>query len=159
RTGGRPVARALVWQDRRTADFCLQHKDEEPEIHERTGLVLDPYFSATKVRWLLDQDAALRTRAEAGELAFCTHDRFLIWRLTGGRVHATDVTNASRTLLLNLRTAAWDDELCRYFSVPRALLPEVRPSAGDFGSTAGLDFLPDGLPISGVAGDQQAALF
>jgi glycerol kinase len=159
RAGGRPVARALVWQDRRTADFCRHHQADEPWLTSRTGLVLDPYFSATKLRWLLEQDPSLRNRAEAGHLAWGTIDSFLIARLTGGRVHATDVTNASRTLLLNLHTAAWDDELCRYFSVPRALLPEVRPSAADYGTTAGLGFLPDGLPITGVAGDQQAALF
>jgi glycerol kinase len=159
RAGGRPVARAIVWQDRRTGDFCRQHQADEPWLYERTGLVLDPYFSATKLRWLLEQEPALRPRAEAGELACGTVDSWLIWRLTGGRVHATDVTNASRTLLLDLRKVAWDEELCRYFGVPRALLPEVRPSAGDFGTTAGLDFLPDGLPLTGVAGDQQAALF
>jgi glycerol kinase len=156
---GRPVGRAIVWQDRRTADFCRQHKGDEPWIYERTGLVLDPYFSATKVRWLLDQDPRHRAEAEAGELACGTVDSFLIWRLTNGRVHATDVTNASRTLLLNLRSTAWDEELCRYFGVPAALLPVVRPSASSFGTTSGLDFLPDGLPIGGVAGDQQAALF
>src|SRR5262249_2280448 len=128
-------------------------------IRGRTGLVLDPYFSATKVRWLLEQDAALRVRAEAGRLACGTVDSFLVWRLTGGRAHVTDRTNASRTLLFGLRTAAWDDELCRYFGVPAALLPEVRPSAADFGRTAGLGVLPDGLPVCGVAGDQQAALF
>jgi glycerol kinase len=159
RGGGRPVAHALVWQDRRTADFCRQHKADEPWLHERTGLVLDPYFSATKLRWLLDQEANLRPRAEAGELACGTIDTFLIWRLTGGRSHVTDVTNASRTLLLDLRTTAWDQELCRYFGVPPALLPAVKPSAADFGTTASLGFLPDGLPIAGVAGDQQAALF
>jgi glycerol kinase len=159
RAGGRPVGRALVWQDRRTTDFCRQHQADQSWIHERTGLVLDPYFSATKVRWVLDQDPALRRRAESGDLAFGTIDSFLISRLTGGKVHATDVTNASRTLLLNLRTVAWDDELCKYFAVPRALLPEVRPSAADYGQTAGLGFLPDGLPIAGAAGDQQAALF
>ncbi len=159
RAGGKPVARALVWQDRRTTDFCRKHKASEPWIQERTGLVLDPYFSATKVRWLLDQDAGLRRRAQAGVLACGTVDSFLIWRLTGGKVHATDVTNASRTLLLNLHAAAWDDDLCQFFEVPRALLPEVRASAADFGTTAGLGFLPDGVPIAGVAGDQQAALF
>jgi glycerol kinase len=149
----------LVWQDRRTTDFCRQHQADEPWLHERTGLVLDPYFSGTKMRWLLDQDPGLKRRAQAGELACGTIDSFLIWRLTGGKVHATDVTNASRTLLLNLTTAAWDDDLCRYFEVPRALLPDVRPSAADYGQTAGLGFLPDGVPIAGVAGDQQAALF
>jgi glycerol kinase len=159
RKGGRPVARALVWQDRRTTDFCRQRQADEPWLRERTGLVLDPYFSAPKVRWLLENEAGLQRRAEAGELAFGTIDSFLMWRLTGGRTHATDVSNASRTLLLNLQTAAWDDELCRYFGVPRPLLPEVRPSAADFGVTRGLGFLPDGLPILGAAGDQQAALF
>jgi glycerol kinase len=159
RAGGRPVVRAVVWQDRRTADFCRQHKADEPWIHERTGLVLDPYFSATKVRWLLDQDPQLRAQAEAGGLACGTIDSFLIWRLTGGRSHVTDASNASRTLLLDLHTIAWADDLRRYFGVPRALLPDVRPSAGDFGTTSGLGFLPDGLPIMGVAGDQQAALF
>ena len=123
----------------------------------RTGLVLDPYFSATKIHWLLEQDASLRARAESGKLAWGTIDSFLIWRLTGGRVHATDVTNASRTLLFNLQTVAWDEELCRFFGVPTSLLADVRPSAADFGTTCGLGFLPDGLPITGVAGDQQAA--
>jgi glycerol kinase len=159
RSTGKPVARALVWQDRRTADFCRQHQADEPWLTARTGLVLDPYFSATKIRWLLEQEAELRTRAGTGKLAWGTIDSFLIWRLTAGKVHATDVTNASRTLLLNLQTVAWDEELCRYFGVPRSLLAEVRPSAADFGTTAGLGFLPDGLPISGAAGDQQAALF
>jgi len=159
RSTGRAVARALVWQDRRTTDFCRQRRADEPWINARTGLILDPYFSATKVRWLLDQDPALRRRAEAGELACGTVDSFLIWRLTGGRAHVTDVTNASRTLLLNLNTAAWDDELCRYFDVPRRLLPDVHPSAADFGTTVDLGFLPADLRIAGVAGDQQAALF
>jgi glycerol kinase len=159
RADGKPVGRAVVWQDRRTGDFCRERKADEAWIHERTGLVLDPYFSATKVRWLLQQDAGLRARAEAGRVAFGTVDSFLVWRLTGGRVHATDRTNASRTLLLNLRTAQWDAELCRYFEAPAALLPEVRASAADFGRTAGAGVLPDGLPVTGVAGDQQAALF
>ncbi len=159
RKTGQPVGRAIVWQDRRTTDFCRRHQADEPWLYERTGLVLDPYFSATKFRWLLDQDPALRVRAEAGALAAGTIDCFLLWRLTGGRVHATDATNASRTLLLNLHTAAWDEELCRYFAVPRPLLPDVRPSAAAFGQTSGLTFLPDGIPLAGVAGDQQAALF
>jgi glycerol kinase len=159
RATSRPVAPAIVWQDRRTADFCRQNQKEEAWITQRSGLVLDPYFSATKIRWLLEQDAARRAHAEAGRLAAGTVDSWLIWRLTGGRVHATDVTNASRTLLLDLRTTRWDNDLCRFFGVPRFILPEVRPSAADFGTTRGLDFLPDGLPIAGVAGDQQAALF
>lgn len=159
RAGGRPVARAIVWQDRRTANFCRERQADEAWIRERTGLVLDPYFSATKIRWLLSQDAQLRARAASGALACGTIDSFLLWRLNGSRAHVTDATNASRTLLLNLHTGVWDDELCRYFDVPAALLPEVRPSASDFGVTHGLDFLPDGLPILGAAGDQQAALF
>jgi glycerol kinase len=159
RASGTPVARAIVWQDRRTADFCRERAADEPWLRERTGLVLDPYFSATKIRWLLEQEPTVRMWAETGQLACGTIDSWLIWRLTGGKSHVTDVTNASRTLLLDLRRVAWDEELCRYFGIPRALLPEVRPSAADFGRTAGLGFLPDGLPILGVAGDQQAALF
>jgi glycerol kinase len=159
RDSGRPVARAIVWQDRRTGDFCREQIAAEPWIQERTGLVLDPYFSATKIRWLLEHDAVLRKRAESGALACGTIDSFLIWRLTGGAVHATDRSNASRTLLLNLHTCQWDAELCRFFGVPAALLAEVRASADDFGSTKGLQFLPDELPVAGVAGDQQAALF
>jgi len=159
RDTGRPVALAIVWQDRRTSDFCREHQADQPWLQQRTGLVLDPYFSATKLHWLLRQNDGLRSRAEAGQLACGTIDTFLLWRLTGSRVHATDRTNASRTLLLNLTTAAWDEELCRYFEVPPVLLPEVRPSAADYGVTHGLDFLPDGVPIRGVAGDQQAALF
>jgi glycerol kinase len=159
RATGQPIARAIVWQDRRTADFCRDHRSDESWLYEQTGLVLDPYFSATKIRWLLDNVPRARQAAEAGKLAAGTIDSFLIWCLTGGKVHATDVSNASRTLLLNLRTVAWDDALCRYFGVPRLLLPDVRPSAGDYGATSGLSFLPDGLLISGVAGDQQAALF
>jgi glycerol kinase len=159
RATSQPVARALVWQDRRTTDVCRQRHADEPWLFQRTGLVLDPYFSATKIAWLLDQGSDLRSRAASGQLACGTIDSWLIWRLTGGQTHATDFSNASRTLLLNLHTAAWDEELCRYFGVPQALLPEVRPSAADFGKTARLSFLPDGLPIAGVAGDQQAALF
>jgi glycerol kinase len=159
RSSGKPLARALVWQDRRTSDFCRQRKSDESWINERTGLVLDPYFSATKIRWLLDQNPNLRTPAETGKLAAGTIDSWLIWNLTGGKVHATDASNASRTLLLDIHKATWDDELCRYFAVPMALLPQVRSSAADFGVTQGLDFLPDGLPIAGVAGDQQSALF
>jgi glycerol kinase len=161
REGGRPVANAIVWQDRRTAPFCAELKaaGHEPAVRARTGLVLDPYFSATKIRWLLDNITGLRGRAEAGEIAFGTVDSFLIWRLTGGRVHATDVTNASRTLLCDLRTRRFSDELCALFGVPPALLPEIRPSAGRIGETRGVPGLPDGIPIAGVAGDQQAALF
>jgi glycerol kinase len=161
RAGGKPVANAIVWQDRRTAPFCatLKAAGHEAAVRERTGLVLDPYFSATKIRWLLDEVAGLRTRAEAGEIAFGTVDSFLIWRLTGGNVHATDATNASRTLLCDLRTRRFSDELCALFDVPPAVLPEIRPSAGRIGETRGVPGLPDGIPIAGVAGDQQAALF
>jgi glycerol kinase len=159
RATGRPLARAIVWQDRRTTDFCRQRHQDEPWLFERTGLILDPYFSATKIRWLLDQDSDWRAQAEAGKLAVGTIDSWLLWRLTAGKVHATDTSNASRTLLLNVHTAAWDDDLCRFFGVPRALLADVRPSAADFGVTAGVDFLPAGIPIAGIAGDQQAALF
>lgn len=157
RKTGRPVHRAIVWQDRRTSDFCAANKSREPWVQERSGLVLDPYFSGTKLRWLLENVS--EARQQAGQLAFGTIDTFLIWRLTAGTRHMTDVSNASRTLLLNLRTAAWDDELCKFLSVPRSVLPDVLPSSGDFGRTRGLDFLPDGIPITGVAGDQQASLF
>ena len=159
RSSGNPVGRALVWQDRRTTDFCREHKADEPWLSEKTGLVLDPYFSGTKIRWLLTKNPEVMRRAQDGKLACGTIDTFLIWRLTEGKVHATDVSNASRTLLLNLHTAKWDDELCRYFGVPEALLPEVRPSAADYGKTGNIGFLSSGIPIMGVAGDQQAALF
>ena len=159
RKSGEPVAPAIVWQDRRTADFCRQRKADEPWLTEKTGLVLDPYFSATKIRWLLKNDPNLRRRALDGRLCVGTIDSWLLWKLTGGRVHATDASNASRTLLLDIRRVAWDDDLCRFFDIPRSLLPEVRPSAGDFGVTANLGFLPAGIPIRGMAGDQQAALF
>ncbi|HLW66630.1 MAG TPA: glycerol kinase GlpK [Gemmataceae bacterium] len=159
RATGKPLARAIVWQDRRTADFCRERRGDEPWLQQRTGLVLDPYFSATKLRWLLEKYSDWRVRAERGELLAGTIDSFLMFRLTGGKSHVTDASNASRTLLLNLQSISWDDELCRYFTIPRMMLPEVRPSAADFGQTRGLGFLPDGLPIAGVAGDQQAALF
>jgi glycerol kinase len=158
RASGAPIHPALVWQDRRTADLCaeLVRAGYEPKVAARTGLVLDPYFSATKIRWLLDHVAGARQAALAGRLAFGTIDSFLIWRLTGGMTHATDATNASRTLLLDLAGAEWDAELCELFDVPVALLPQVHDSAHDFGTT-----LPElfGGPIRilGVAGDQQAA--
>jgi glycerol kinase len=158
RRDGRAIGPALVWQDRRTAEFCERHRDRRPWLAERTGLVLDPYFSATKIAWLLDQTPKARTRAEAGGLAAGTVDSYLIWHLTGGRRHVTDGTNASRTLLMDLRTLAWAEDLCDFFAVPGGLLPEILPSAGTFGQTLGLDYLPDGLPITGVAGDQQASL-
>lgn len=158
RASSRPAARALVWQDRRTTDFCRQHQADEFWLRQKTGLVLDPYFSATKLRWLLEQKPEWRRRAEAGELACGTIDSWLIWQLTGGKVHATDVSNASRTLLLDIHRVQWDDDLCRFFNVPSALLPKVSPSVADYGVTVDLSFLPAGIPIGGVAGDQQAAL-
>ena len=161
RRTGRPVHRAIVWQDRRTAGACerLKEAGRERWVRERTGLVLDPYFSATKLAWLLDEVKGLRTRAEAGELAFGTIDTFLTWRLTGGAAHVTDPSNASRTLLMNLRTLEWDPELLELFGVPGAVLPRIRTSSEVYGTTRGLAVLPDGIPVSGIAGDQQAALF
>jgi glycerol kinase len=160
RRTGRPIHHAIVWQDRRTAETCNELKalGKEPWVREKTGLVLDAYFSGTKVRWLLDHVKGARARAENGELCFGTIDSALLWRLTGGATHATDVTNASRTLLMDLERRVWDDELCALFGVPRAVLPEIRPSAGEFGRTQGLKGLPDGIPIAGIAGDQQSAL-
>jgi glycerol kinase len=159
RRNSKPLARALVWQDRRTSEFCRQRRSDEGMLAEKTGLVLDPYFSATKIRWLLDQDPSWRRQAEEGTLACGTIDSWLLWNLTGGANHATDFSNASRTLLLDIHKGAWCPELCRFFSVPQALLPRVLPSAAPYGVTAELGFLPAGIPITGIAGDQQAALF
>jgi len=158
---GTPIHRAIVWQDRRTAPACaaLREAGHLELFRSRTGLVLDPYFSGTKVGWLLDNVDGARKRAEAGELAFGTIDTFLLWRLTDGAVHRTDVTNASRTLMYDIRTGAWDDELLGHLSVPSALLPEVCGCSEVYGETRGIDGLPDGIPIAGIAGDQQAALF
>ena len=158
RASGRPVARAIVWQDRRTAARCaeLAAQGYGAGVQAKTGLVLDPYFSATKIEWLLDRVPDARARAERGELAFGTVDAFLLWRLTGGKVHATDATNASRTLLFDLHRQDWDDELLRLFRVPRAVLPAVKDSAGDFG-TASSDHFGAAIPVLGIAGDQQAA--
>ena len=155
-----PLHRAIVWQDRRTTEMCKELKaaGHEADVQARTGLVLDPYFSGTKIAWLLNSDPALRARAEAGELAVGTIDSWLIARLTNGAVHATDPTNASRTLLYHLTDAAWDPALLDLLGVPQALLPEVRASAGDFGTAVG-EHLGIEVPIAGVAGDQQAALF
>lgn len=155
-----PVAPAIVWQDRRTAGRCeaLRDTPAAEKIRRVTGLVVDPYFSATKIEWLLESDPGLARRAAAGELAFGTIDSWLIARLTAGAVHATDPTNASRTLLYSLDEGAWDDGLCSLFGVSRSLLPEIRPSAGDFGVTSA-DAIGLELPITGVAGDQQAALY
>ena len=157
RASGLPVHRALVWQDRRTAQRCAELAPEAAAITRRTGLVVDPYFSATKLEWLLHH-RQLGRRAEQGELLAGTMDSWLVWRLTGGRVHATDPTNASRTLLFDIDRMAWSEELCRLFGVPMAMLPEVRPSSGSFGACDAALF-GRAIPIAGIAGDQQAALF
>ncbi len=159
RSTGQPVHRAIVWQDRRTAEQCraLQRDGAEATIAAKTGLLLDPYFSATKAAWLLDNVPDARARAERGELCFGTVDSFLLFRATRGKVHATDAANASRTLLYNIRTQEWDDVLLDLFHVPRAILPEVRDNAGPFGM-ADAEFLGAPVPIAGIAGDQQAAM-
>jgi glycerol kinase len=160
RATGDPVHRAIVWQDRRTAQVCadLHAAGHEALVSTRTGLLLDPYFSATKIAWILDNVEGARARAEAGELAFGTIDSFLLWRLTGGAVHATDVTNAGRTLLYDIHAQRWDEDLCALFRVPLAILPAVHDNSHLFGMTAeGVLELP--IPIAGMAGDQQAALF
>jgi len=158
RASGEPIHPAIVWQDRRTTERCAELKQQGAEglVRERTGLLLDPYFSGTKIGWLLDHVAGARARAERGELAFGTVDTFLIWRLTGGRRHVTDATNACRTLLFNIHTQQWDDELLALLGVPRALLPEVLDCADDFGETDPA-VLGRAIPIRGVAGDQHAA--
>ncbi len=157
RNTGRPLHNAIVWQCRRTRDMCaaLKEKGLEPLFKERTGLVLDPYFSGTKMRWIMDAVPAARE----DDAAFGTIDSYLVWRLTGGAEHVTDVSNASRTLLMNLATGAWDDELIGHLGVNRGALPRIAGNAEVYGHTRGLDFLPDGIPISGMAGDQQSALF
>jgi glycerol kinase len=156
RATGRPIHNAIVWQDRRTADACaeLRERGDEPAIAARTGLLLDPYFSATKIAWLLDHVDGARAAAQAGRLAFGTVDSFLLWRLTGGKRHATDATNAARTLLMDIHAGGWDSELCELFGVPEAMLAPIYDCAGDFGST---DLFGASMRILGVAGDQQAA--
>ena len=158
---GHPVANAIVWQCRRTTEFCvkLKARPEARMIKQRTGLLIDPYFSASKMRWLLEHTPGLRRRAAAGTVKFGTIDSFLLWRLTGGAAHRTDVSNASRTQLMNLRTMRWDRDLLKLFRVPAACLPEIVASNAEFGRTKGVPGLPDGIPIAGIAGDQQAALF
>ncbi|WP_119418556.1 glycerol kinase GlpK [Desertibaculum subflavum] len=160
RATGAPVGNAIVWQDRRTAALCetLRAEGLAPLVAERTGLVIDPYFSGTKLAWLLDNVPAARDRAARGELAFGTIDSFLLWRLTGGRVHATDATNAARTMLFDIRHQRWDDELLRRLNIPRSVLPEVRDSVGEFGTTSA-ELFGAAIPITGIAGDQQAATF
>jgi glycerol kinase len=155
RATNRPIHNAIVWQDRRTADRCEALRQDESMIAARTGLLLDPYFSATKIAWLLDHVEGARVAAREGRLAFGTVDSFLLWRLTGDKVHASDATNASRTLLLDIHRGSWDAELCRLFDIPEALLPRVRDCAGDFGTT---ELFGGPIRILGIAGDQQAAM-
>lgn len=159
RKTGNPVYNAIVWQDRRTADFCDQLKSDgqSKKILEKTGLIIDAYFSATKVRWILDNVKDARRLAEDGQLAFGTIDSWLIWNLTRGRLHITDVSNASRTMLFNIHNLKWDEELLRIFNIPSAMLPEVRPSSEIYGKTLGQ--FATSIPVAGIAGDQQAALF
>ena len=161
RDSGRPLNNAVVWQCRRTTDFCesLRAAGHEPGIRRKTGLVLDPYFSASKYRWLLNNTTGVGRRVRQGKVAGGTVDSFLLWRLTGGLVHGTDVSNASRTSLLNIRNRRWDDDLLEVFGVDKSILPTVLPSSGILGVTKGVKGLPDGIPITGIAGDQQSALF
>ncbi|RAL23956.1 glycerol kinase [Lujinxingia litoralis] len=158
---GEAIHNAIVWQDRRTRGRIQQLADDghEPMVRERTGLILDPYFSGTKIEWILDHVPGARRRAEQGELRFGTIDSFLLWRLTGGKVHASDVSNASRTLLMNLHTGEWDPELLELFRVPESMLPTIVGNAEVLGEVQGIEGLADGTPICGMAGDQQAALF
>jgi len=159
RKTGKPVCNAIVWQDRRTSDYCDQLKREGHDriIAEKTGLIIDAYFSATKIRWILDNVAGTREMARRGELAFGTIDSWLVWNLTGGRMHVTDVSNASRTMLFNIHSMAWDDDLLRLFDIPGSILPEVRSSSEIYGLTTGT--FGSQIPVAGIAGDQQAALF
>lgn len=159
RETGEPIHKAIVWQDRRTADYCskLDDSGHGPKITKKTGLLLDAYFSGTKIGWLLDNVEGAREKAEAGKLAFGTVDTFLLWRLTGGQVHATDATNASRTMVYNIHDNCWDDELLKILNIPASILPEVKDSSADFGMTEA-DLFGAAIPLRGVAGDQQAAL-
>ncbi len=161
RDTGKPIHKAIVWQDRRTAPMCqeLKRRGLERTIRRKTGLVLDPYFSGTKIAWLLDHVRGARSRARDGRLVFGTIDTYLLWRLTNGRSHATDVSNASRTLLMDLKSRTWSKQLCDSFDVPMTLLPEIRSNDSIFGHTDGTRFLPDNIPIASVVGDQQSALF
>jgi glycerol kinase len=161
RQNGEPLNNAIVWQCRRTTDFCesLRSAGHENTIRRKSGLVLDPYFSASKYRWLLKNTPGISRLVKSGRVAAGTIDSFLIWHLSGGDAHVTDVSNASRTSLMNLKTRAWDEQLLKLFEVPREILPQIVPSSGILGHTRGVKGLPDGIPIAGVAGDQQAALF
>ncbi|NAS12758.1 glycerol kinase GlpK [Poritiphilus flavus] len=160
KNSGEPVYNAIVWQDKRTADYCdeLKKAGKADMIREKTGLVIDAYFSGTKVKWILDNVEGARERAEAGELLMGTIDTWLIWKMTHGELHITDVTNACRTLFFNINTLDWDDDLLTLFDIPKSILPEVRQSSENYGNTSG-DFFAPGVPIAGIAGDQQAALF
>jgi glycerol kinase len=160
RSTGKPVYQAIVWQDRRTAAYCdeLKNAGHTHTIQQKTGLVIDAYFSATKLKWILDNISGARAKAENGELAFGTIDSWLVWKLTGGMVHVTDVSNASRTMLLNIHTCVWDEDLLKLFNIPKSILPEVKPSSRIYGTTGNI--VPDiKIPVAGIAGDQQAALF
>ena len=160
RSTGKPIYHAIVWQDRRTAAYCdeLKKAGHANMIQEKTGLVIDAYFSATKLKWILDNVSGARVKAEKGELAFGTIDSWLVWKLSGGNIHVTDVSNASRTMLLNIHTCQWDDDLLKLFNIPRSVLPEVKASSKIYGTTASA--VPEiKIPIAGIAGDQQAALF
>lgn len=159
RKTSKPVYHAIVWQCRRTSDICHALKKHEPLIHRKTGLVLDPYFSGTKIKWLLDHVPGLKNSSAGGRIAFGTIDSWLIWKLTGGRSHVTDLTNASRTMLLNIKTKKWDPSLLRTFGVPAKVLPKLQSSGSIFGTTQKIADLPAGIPIAGVMGDQQAALY
>ena len=161
RTTGHCPCNAIVWQDRRSTDICKELKERELEtiFRQKTGLTLDPYFSGTKLTWLFRNNQDLKRSAEDGSLAFGTVDSYLVWQLTEGAVHITDVSNASRTLLMDIHNCEWDSELAKYLEIPKSILPEIVPSSQIYGETKGLGFLPDGIPIAGIAGDQQAALF
>ncbi|WP_413290617.1 glycerol kinase GlpK [Bdellovibrio sp. HCB337] len=161
RKTGKPIYNAIVWQCRRTQDVCekLKRNNKEKMVTKKTGLVIDPYFSGSKIQWILKNVPGAKEKARKGELAAGTIDSFLLWRLTGGESHKTDVSNASRTMLMNIHTGWWDEDLMKLFEVPASMLPEIAPSSGEFGTTKGLGMLPDGIPIAGIAGDQQAALF
>jgi len=160
RETGKPIYNAIVWQDRRTSGFCdeLKAKGHEKMIAEKTGLVVDAYFSGTKIKWILDNVKSAREMAEAGKLAFGTVDTWLIWKLTGGKLHVTDASNASRTMIYNIHSLKWDEELLGILNIPAAILPEVKPSSLVYGTTDP-DLIGYGIPIGGIAGDQQAALF
>jgi glycerol kinase len=161
REGGKPLAHAIVWQDRRTSAHCakLREQGEEPRVRQTTGLVLDPYFSGTKLSWMMEHVKGARKRAEKGDACFGTIDTWLVYKMTGGQAHVTDVSNASRTLLMDVTLLKWDEGMRTLFGVPAACLPEIRGSAEVYGTTRGMKGLPDGIPISGMAGDQQSALF